>query len=225
MLIAEELLLLLVDDETGKVRPIGTDVGRGLAGAVLIELATLGLVDVAHEGEEVREGRLVVRPGDVPDHPVLADAVSLVAELSGSTPARVLEKLAKGLRDRIVDGLVVGGVLRREKHRVLGIFPTERVPAQDTAHEAQVRARLHAVLTGAAPDPRSAALISLLQALEVLTSVIEVPDKRAARKIAKDLTESEWAAGAVRKSVAAVHAAVITAVFVVSAGATSAGAS
>jgi Golgi phosphoprotein 3 GPP34 len=205
MLLAEELLLLALDDETGRIGV--SQIDRGLAGAVLLELALLGQVRVAEKGEDVRAGRLVLVPGPPPPHPVLAEGLAVLEGREGRKPEHVIDKLAKGLRDRLAGGLVQAGVLRHEKHRVLGLFPTHRLPAQDVAHEASVRERIASALSGATPDERTAALIALLSALKAVTSVFDVPDKRAARRRAKEIAEGQWAATAVRKAVEAVYAA------------------
>jgi hypothetical protein len=214
MLIAEELLLL-VDDESGKVSPAGTQVDRGLAGAVLVELAELGLVDLAGPGESVTAGRVVLRTGRPPDHSVLRAALARLADLEGVTPGTALDKVGKGLRQAIVDSLVGRGALRREDHKVLGVVPTQRIPGEDDTHGRVLRARLGDVLTSAAePDRHTAALISLLHALGFLTKVVKVDDERAARSRAESIADGNWAGAAVRRSVAAVTAAVLTAIVV-----------
>lgn len=210
MLLAEELLLLALDDETGRNRLNSIDLG--LAGAVLIELALLERVRVAERGESVKAGRLVVVPGPAPANPVLARGLELVADRAGRKPEHVLNPLGKGLREWLADALVDAGVLRREKHRVLGLFPTTRLPAQDTAHEATVRQLVWAALNGARPDPRTAAMIALLSALNAVTTVFDAPDKRAVRKRAKEIAEGQWAATAVRKAIDAINAATVAAV-------------
>ncbi|WP_206035927.1 GPP34 family phosphoprotein, partial [Prescottella equi] len=57
-LIAEDLLLLLLDDESGDPLVDGTRLPRVLAGAVLLELALDGYVTPADQGEDVKRGRL-----------------------------------------------------------------------------------------------------------------------------------------------------------------------
>lgn len=61
MLLAEDLLLLLTDDGTGKLAASSTEVDVALGGALLVELTLMQRVDVAGSDERVREGRLVVR--------------------------------------------------------------------------------------------------------------------------------------------------------------------
>jgi hypothetical protein len=212
MLIAEELLLLLLNDRTGRTPASVTELDKGLAGAVLVELALLGSVDVAGDGGPVRKGRLVTKPAPPPEHPVLADALEKVAAKAGRKPQDVLGVLAKGLKDRLTGGLVEAGLVRKEARRVLGLFPTTRLPAQDIARKTQVRERLREVLAGAEPDERSGALIAVLSALNAVTIVVDMPDKRAARRRAKEIAQGHWAAAAVRKAVDAVNAAIMVAI-------------
>ncbi|MGH3759261.1 GOLPH3/VPS74 family protein [Actinophytocola sp.] len=216
MLLAEELLLLALDDETGRVRL--SELDKGLAGAVMLELALLERVRVTEKGESGRAGRLVLRTGPAPAHPVLATGLDVLRDREGRKPEYVLNALAKGLRERLADGLVEAGVLRREWHKVLGLFPTRRLPARETGHESAVRERIGSALDGATPDERTAALIALLSALKGLTTVFDLPDKRAARRRAKEIAEGQWAAAAVRKAVEAVYVATISSVTVAAAG-------
>jgi Golgi phosphoprotein 3 (GPP34) len=197
MLLAEELLLLALD--------------LGLAGAVLIELALLERVRVAERGESVKTGRLVVAPGPAPANPVLARGLEVVAERAGRKPEHVLQALGKGLRDRLADALVDAGVLRRQTHRMLGLIPTTRLPAQDGSHEATLRERIRAALRGVEPDPRTAAMIALLSALKAVTTVFDAQDKRAVRKRAKEIADGQWAATAVRKAIDSINAATVAA--------------
>jgi hypothetical protein len=57
MLLAEDLLLLLTDDDTGQLAASSAEVDVALGGALLIELALTGRVDVASSDERVRCGR------------------------------------------------------------------------------------------------------------------------------------------------------------------------
>ncbi|SDS95030.1 GOLPH3/VPS74 family protein [Actinopolymorpha singaporensis] len=213
MLLAEDLLLLLVDDSTGRPVTDGTKLDHALAGAVLLELTLRGKVDVAGPGEDVRKGRLVVRDESPTGEPVLDQGLSILDAREGSKPANVLGRLAKGLRDRLLAGLADRGVLRQEKGRVLGIFPTTRWPAEDSSHENSLRVTLSDVLVqGRTPDARTGALVSLLAAIDVVPKVVDAPDRRAVRRRAREISEGAWAADAVKKAVAAVNAATMAAV-------------
>ena len=61
MLIAEDLLLLLTNDEMGKLAASPSEVDVALGGALLVELTLMQRVDLAGPSEQVRKGHLVVR--------------------------------------------------------------------------------------------------------------------------------------------------------------------
>lgn len=213
MLIAEDLLLLAYDDETGKSVIDGTRLEYGLAGALLLELSVLGKVSVAGPGEAVKRDRLVVRDATPAGDDVLDHALVELADDEGKKPKNVLGSLRKGLRGRLLDRLAGRGLLRQESGTVLGIFPTTRWPAADASHEAAVRQRLQDVLvTGLAPDPRTAALVSLLLAVDGLRKVVPSEDRRAVKRRAQEIAEGDWAADAVKKAVQEVQAAVTGAI-------------
>ncbi|WP_053202173.1 GOLPH3/VPS74 family protein [Jiangella muralis] len=217
MLIAEDLLLLAYDDETGKPVIDGTRLAYGLAGALLLELSVLGKVSVAGPGEAVKRDRLVVRDTTPAGDDVLDHALAELADDEGKKPKNVLGSLRKGLRDRLLNRLAGRGLLRQESGTVLGIFPTTRWPAADASHEAAVRQRLHDVLiTGLAPDPRTAALVSLLLAVDGLRKVVPSEDRRAVKRRAQEIAEGDWAADAVKKAVQEVQAAVTGAILAAS---------
>ncbi|SEE83009.1 GOLPH3/VPS74 family protein [Jiangella alba] len=213
MLIAEDLLLLAYDDETGKSVIDGTRLEYGLAGALLLELSVLGKVSVAGPGEAVKRDRLVVRDTTPAGDDVLDHALAELADDEGKKPKNVIGSLRKGLRDRLLNRLAGRGLLRQESGTVLGIFPTTRWPAADASHEAAVRQRLQDVLvTGLAPDPRTAALVSLLLAVDGLRKVVPSEDRRAVKRRAQEIADGDWAADAVKKAVQEVQAAVTGAI-------------
>lgn len=79
MLLAEDLLLLLTDDDTGKLAA-STEVDVALGGALLVELALMDRVDVARAHDRVREGRLVVRDANPTGDGLLDEALAIVEE-------------------------------------------------------------------------------------------------------------------------------------------------
>jgi len=66
MLIAEDLLLLLTDDNTGKMALLSTLVDIALGGALLVELAVSEHVDVAGADERVPRALPVTRSSTRP---------------------------------------------------------------------------------------------------------------------------------------------------------------
>ncbi|MFF0343815.1 GPP34 family phosphoprotein [Kribbella sp. NPDC004875] len=220
MLIAEDLLLLLYDDETGKPIAGSPGLDYALAGAVLIELTLSRKLDINDRG------RLEVLDGAPTGDPILDERLSYVASKPGKKPKDQVGALSKRLRDQLLARLADRGVLEADQGKVLGLFPVKRWPAKDARHEEEVRAKLESVLkVGTTPDERTGALIALLSALNVVPKVVtDAVDKRALKQRAKEIAESDWAAAAVKKAVTEMQAAITAAIVVAaSAGASSGG--
>ncbi|MBP2350469.1 hypothetical protein JOF29_001552 [Kribbella aluminosa] len=213
MLIAEDVLLLLYDDQTGKPITGSPGLDFALAGAVLIELTLQQKLDITTEG---KVGRLQVLDGAPTGDPILDERLSHLVDKPGKKPKDQIKPLSKHLRDQLLARLAQRGVLEAEQGKVLGLFPVTRWPAKDARHELEVRAQLESVLTqGLAPDQRTAALIALLSALNVVPKVItDSVDTRALKQRAKEIADSDWAAAAVKKAVAEMQAAVTAAIVV-----------
>ncbi len=214
MLLAEDLLLLLTDDDSGKLAAPGAEVDVALGGALLVELALMERVDVAGSDERVREGRLVVRdPGPTGDG-LLDEALAIVGQKEGKKPQSIVARLGKRVRVRLYERLVAGGVLRAEDDRAFGIFPTHRWPSKDAAHESTVRAGLVTALReGTTAEARTGALVSLLLALKAVHKAVDPGSvglsKKELNANAKRIAEGDWAAQAVRRAIDSMNAAVI----------------
>ena len=217
MLIAEDLLLLLTDDATGKTVVDTTRLDLALAGGVLLELALLGRIDVTGPGGDVKPGRILVRDASPTDDRVLDEALRRIVAKNPRKPEAVVPSLTKGLRGALFDRLAERGIVRADRGTVLGIFPTRSWPAVDSGHEAEVRFGLRDVLVvGRTPTEREAALVSLLHAVDQVPKVVgttEVP-KRELKRRAGEVAAGEFAGAAVKKAVEAVQSAAMAAVMV-----------
>ncbi|MFC6342189.1 GPP34 family phosphoprotein, partial [Nocardioides hankookensis] len=171
-LIAEDLLLLLLDDESGKLT--GTSYPQpALGGALLIELALSGAVEVGDKTSVWRTAKVRAVPEQPPEDPILRAAYDVVAEKERSAQDLV-DRLGKGVRDRLADQLVERGILERRDDKVLGLFPRTRWPAVDSTHEDGVRRALTgALVQGQDPDERTAAIVALLHALDKAHKVVD----------------------------------------------------
>jgi Golgi phosphoprotein 3 (GPP34) len=220
--LSEDFMLLMLDDQTGKATLESTALSYGLAGGVLLDLAMAGRVRVPERGEE-HAGRLTPLVGPPLGHPVLDHAMATLSADKPRKPETVIPRLAKNLRAIVLGTLESQGIVRREEGRVLGVFPRTTWPATSQSRENEVRERLWAVLVlGQVPDPRTGALIGLLSATDTARKVFPNEDRRTLRRRAKAIAEGDWASASVRKAISAVQTAVITAVVVAGAGASSA---
>ena len=211
-LIAEDLLLLLLDDDSGVVS--GTSfLATGLGGAVLLELALAEDVTVEEKTSMWRSAKVRVRPGASSADPALQSALVVIAERE-RTAQDLVNRLGKGLRDDLAERLAGRGILERRETKILGLFPRTVWPTVDASHERDVRAALTgALVEGREPDDRTRALVSLLSALDRAHKVVDHPglSNREVRKRAKELAEGEWAAKAVKDVIASANAAVTAA--------------
>jgi hypothetical protein len=211
MLLAEDLLLLLTDDETGRLLVAGQYVDVALAGAQLVQLGLERRVDV-----DDRKRLVVLDPSPAGD-PLLDDALAVVRQRAGKKPSAVLGALGKGLRGQLYARLAAAGVLRSEPGKVLGLFPRTSWPTASAEHETVVRRGLEGLLVhGLTPDPHSAALVALLHALRATHKVVD-PKKhdlkrRELDRRAKEIAEGSWGSKAVREAIDAMLAAVMVAV-------------
>jgi hypothetical protein len=221
-LIAEDLLLLLLDPESGKVS--GSDSAEAaLGGAVLAELAILGAVKVEERTSRWKAPKVSIA-GALPSDRVLADALDVIAEKE-RTAQSLVGRLGKGLVKTLGDRLADRGILERRESRLVGMLPRTRWPAVDSTHAAEVRATLTSVLVQAAtPDDRMGALVAVLAAIDRAHKVVDRGgmSRREVKKRAKEVADGEWAAKGVRDAIKATNAAVIA---VVAAGAAAAGSS
>ena len=213
MLVAEDLLLLLLDDESGALS--GTSYADTvLGGAVLTDLALAGAVTVPEKTSVWRSAKVHAVPGVSPEDPLLRDAVATVAAKDRSAQDLV-GRLGKGARDRVAQRLVERGILARRDQRLLGFFPRKRWPMVDASHEQEVRRALRAALVeGAEPDEHTGALVGLLAAIDRAHKTVEHEGlaSREVRRRAKQIAEGAWAAQAVRDAIRAATAATTAAV-------------
>jgi hypothetical protein len=206
MLLAEDLLLLVTDDASGRLSAPAAKVDVGLGGANLAELTLLNKVDISGEQDRGRRGRIIVRDPSPAGDDVLDAALQVLVARQGSKPSAVVKPLGKNLRETLYQRLAASGVLRAGQGRDLGIFPIRTWPTQDASHEAEVRQMVtQALIQHTAADERTAALIALLHALRCEHKVVDPGtcqlSRRQLRVRAGDIARGNWASEAVRKAI------------------------
>lgn len=156
--LAEELLLLAYDDESGKATGSRIGLDLGMTAAVLVELTLAGRIGCSG-------GKILVKD---PSPTGLAIDDEVLARMAADTPHTTsswVQRLRHGLRGRVLADLVARGIVRDVDETALGFIHLHRYPVADTTVEHEVRKRLTAALTGERePDERTAALAALLAA-------------------------------------------------------------
>jgi hypothetical protein len=173
MILADDLLLLLTDDRSGRPAESGVRLENVVAGAVLTELLLLSRVRVTGPGESVRAGRVVVQDASPVGDALLDEALRRIASGTPKAPHTLLAHLRPGLLEGVRARLVERGVLRVEDGKAFGLFPRTSWPAEDSTHETQLRERLREVLAlGREPGEREAGVIALVHAVNRVQNVL-----------------------------------------------------
>jgi hypothetical protein len=172
----EELILLMLDDRTGRMHEMaGPASGYAVAAAILAELALENRIDTA-------PGRLFVTDPTPTGDPLLDPVLARIAADPGHLPdepadlphdsrwwIETLGGEADSFREAILARLVARGILREEEGRFLWIFPERRYPTISDREEREVKARLMAVIfNDHPPSHRDGLLIGLARAAGVL---------------------------------------------------------
>lgn len=204
VLVAEDVLLLLTDDESGKAETDAGTLDRVLAGALLVEGVLDGRLAVTQSDGAVRRGRVVAAPDAAPTGDALTDRVLATVAEKPRTPADVVGELTKDVREAVLARLIERGWLREQRTRALGLTWGTRHPTVDPSHEDALRAELAAVLLeGREPSPRTAAVVALLSAAGQVKHAVDALDRatrKAAEQRATDVAEGSWVAAGVKKS-------------------------
>ena len=172
--LAEELLLLAYDDQTGKATGSRIGLDLGMSAAVLVDLALAGRVAYV-------DGYLkVLDPSPIGES--IADAVlAKAAADEPHTPSQWLQRLRHRLRTHVLEDLVSRGVVQDVDETQLGYIHVHRYPTTDHAYEAEIRRRLaEALTTETICDERTAALATLLCACRMEPALRLPPDEAAA---------------------------------------------
>jgi len=163
---AEEILLLALDDESGKLHalPEGS-LNLAVAGALIMELAFLGALDTDDKNLQVLSRE---KTGD----PLLDDVLADIPEESPLAIQRALNAVsadADKWKKRLFDELKNKGILNQEEHRLFFVLKERRYPVIDDAEEQEVKSRIRDVVTDpdAIPDPKDVVIISLMDACDL----------------------------------------------------------
>ncbi|HEU5110329.1 MAG TPA: GPP34 family phosphoprotein [Micromonosporaceae bacterium] len=212
--LAEELLLLAYDDETGKASGSQIGLDLGMAAAVLVELALAGRIAM--------DGNMIICRDATPVGEPIADAVlAKVAEDAPHSAASWVQRLRHRLRERVLEDLCARGVMRDVDEMALEHIHIHRYPTVDSSVERDVRTRLTAALSGATPpDERTAALATILAAVRMEPSLGITGDEiRITHRKLEEIASRAGFSGdvdvnssTVRPSVALVVAALIRAI-------------
>lgn len=192
--IAEDLFLLLLDNAESQPGLDRSRRNRVLSGAVLLDLALLCRIRPTMNGEPVAPGRLVALAGPMPLDPIMDPAFDLLARRP-LTPSAAVSKLRRGVQDNIVGFLENTGQIRRvrlQNHR-FGHPSSWPVVNRDRVAAARA-ALLSALFDREPPTPPTAAIVSLLHAVDGLGALLSLNDRgwRWVHMRASEIASGSW---------------------------------
>lgn len=159
--LADELVLLAYDNDTGRSAVPRIALDLGIAAAILVDLVIGGRLSVA--------GDAVTAVNEAPTGEPVAD--EMLARIVADTPhsaASWVQRLRHRARDLVLASLVQRGIVRDQQEMALEHIHLHRYPTVDPSCETEIRARLAEALTGrSVPDERTSALAALVAAVRM----------------------------------------------------------
>ena len=204
---AEEIMLLLLNDEDGEFVPVpGWSLQCAFAGAVLMDLA------LEHRIDTDVEKLVLVDPTPIGDE-LLDPTLALIARETKTYDARHWVERIADKSDEIREGalarLVDRGILRREDNRFLWVFHSRRYPIIDGKAEREVKLRIMEVLFGEQiPDPRDVVIICLVDACGILKEMLSDRELERASERIGQVTKLDLIGQAVSKAVWDIQASI-----------------
>lgn len=201
----EELLLLSIDDDKGKITGsmMGL-VGFGLAGAVLADLALKGKIQL-----DDKEKLALLDPTPV-GSPVLDAVLEKMAAADRVHKATYWVNILTGkkLQKALFAQLVEKKVLMEQERRYLWVIPYTEYTEQDASAKFGLKQRLRSlVLAGGEIGAHDLALLSLMRACRFLNLLFTKDERKAASKKVAELVKNEVFGQAVSKTIAEIEEA------------------
>jgi hypothetical protein len=192
--IAEDLFLLLLDNasaQPGLDRPRRE---RVLTAAVLLDLAHACLIRPAMAGEPVEAGRLVALTPYGPMDPVVEPAFRLL-QRRPLRPTAAVAKLRKHTQHNLTQHLELTGQIRRIRLQSNRFTHPYAWPLTNRDRVSQARSALLAALFDRRPPtPPTAAIVSLLHAVDGFGALLSLNDRgwRWVHARAGEIASGSW---------------------------------
>jgi hypothetical protein len=175
--IAEDLFLLLLDNASAQPSLDRVRRERVLSGAVLLDLAYACRIRPAMAGERVEPGRLMALAAPGPMDPVVAPAFQLL-QRRPLRPATAVKRLSKYTEANLASYLEQTGQIRRVRLNSKRFSHPYAWPLTNRERVGHARsAMLAALFDRRPPAPSTAAIISMLHAVDGLGALLSLNDR------------------------------------------------
>lgn len=175
--IVEDLYLLLLDNASAQPGLEPRRRARVLAAAVLADLALACRIRPAVDGESVDAGKLVALAGGGRDDPITSPAYTTLAQRPLQASAAITQ-LSKRVESTVVEHLERCGQVRRIPLQSKGFKKSTAMPLLSRGRVDPARtALMSALFDRYPPAPPTAAIISLLHAVDGLGALLSLNDR------------------------------------------------
>jgi len=189
---AEEIYLLALDEDTGKIIIPNKDIvlGSALVGAVFSELSFLNKLDTDVENLYILNTEPTGRP--VLDFVLEILAKSDIDKLSIEDCLGQLLMDVCEIENLVLKQLLNKNILKKEEDRILWIFPSHRYPIIDSVEIKDVETRLCELVKGDdIPDPKETVLVSLVQACGLFGEILSPREYKRCEERIKNLAKMD----------------------------------
>ena len=168
---AEEIMLLLLDDEGGEFLHVSDwSLRCALAGAVLMDLALENRIDTDLKQLVLVDATPV---GDDLLDPTLARIAEATETHDAAHWVHQTARHADQIRERALERLIEHGILQRQEESFLWVFKSRRYPAVDGKADREVKLRIMGVLfSDEIPDPRDIVIVCLAEACGIFQALL-----------------------------------------------------
>ena len=182
--LADELLLLLIDDKRSDLIPLpDRSLACALAGALLMDLALEGRIDTDPDCLSLLDATPL---GDDLLDPVLTEIERAEAVRHARFWVAHFAERGDDIRDKALARLTAQGILEAEDGGFFSFLPsvsrTRRYPADEAAREDVQLRVMRALFSDDVPDPRDAVVIGLADACGAFERLLDPTEHAAARE-------------------------------------------
>lgn len=215
MLIAEAVMLMLIDPPSGRPKVDIIRLDTVLGGALTCDLEVRGLLHTSPTGPfgnlrvtaaRTPDGKVAELPDTLRGDSLMIDGLRIAAARSYNGP-RLVGKLGRNVLSTTTQRFIDQGIVEaRPEKRWLGLVTLSRWPVLNLAPvEAQNRRIQAVIIDGRPADAHTRALLTMLHALDVTHRVIPLDgmSRGEVRARVKSVVGKSWIANAVKALVAA----------------------
>lgn len=209
MLLAEELILLALDDVSGKFSTSATSYGNyAIAGALLMDLYLLGKLNI--DGKKIEVIDTEVELDDLL-HEVIVELKNAKRPKSLSDWVNSIASYGNYIIKFLIKRLTNQGILGKEEKTVLKIFHTITRPIKQPELKNRLILQIQDILlNNQEPDAHMIELLSLIKIANLIPSLFAKPYRKEATNRIKRIIKSERIGKVVQDLITAIESSAAT---------------